>query len=114
MNIDDVERAFFGEIDRMATEEVEAAELEKAKRQLEVDLVQGLGTAHSLASRVGNDFVFLGRVRSLDERLAAIRAVTAADVKRVMARYLVKEKRSVVQVISPPEDETAQGGGGQP
>jgi len=114
VNIDDVERAFFGEIDRMATEEVEAAELEKAKRQLEVDLVQGLGTAHSLASRVGNDFVFLGRVRSLDERLAAIRAVTAADVKRVMARYLVKEKRSVVQVISPPEDETVQGGGGQP
>ena len=58
--------------------------------------------------------MFRGRVRSLDERLAAIRAVTAADVKRVMARYLVKEKRSVVQVISPPEDETAQGGGGQP
>jgi len=114
VSIDEVELAFFGEIERMASESVDAAELEKAKRQLEVDLVQGLSTAHSLASRVGSDFVLLGRVRSLDERLAAIRAVSAADVRRVIGQYLVKEKRSVVQVISPPGDEVAQGGGGQP
>jgi predicted Zn-dependent peptidase len=113
VEIDEVEVAFFGEIDRMADELVEAAELEKAKRQLEVDLVQGLSTAHSLASRVGNDYVFLGRVRSLDERLAAIGAVTAEDVKRVIGQYLVKEKRSVVQLISPPSEEAAQAGGGQ-
>jgi predicted Zn-dependent peptidase len=52
-------------------------------------------------------------VRSLDERLAAIGAVTAEDVKRVIGQYLVKEKRSVVQLISPPSEEAAQAGGGQ-
>ncbi len=102
-DIDRVEALFFAEIDRMADEEVGAAELEKAKRQLEVGLVKGLATSHSLAGRIGNEYVFLGRVRSLDERLAGIQAVTAADVKRVIGHYLVKEKRSVVQVVPPPE-----------
>ena len=49
--------------------------------------------------------------RSLDERLAAIQAVTAEDVKRVIGRYLIPDKRSVVQVISPPETESVQAEG---
>jgi zinc protease len=106
-----VETLFFAEIDRMAREEVSESELAKAKRQLEVGLVQGLATAHSLAGRIGNEYVFLGRVRSLDERLASIQAVTAADVKRVIGRYLIQDNRSVVQVISPPETESVQAEG---
>ena len=108
-DIDGVETAFFAEIERMANDPVSPAELEKAKRQLEVRLVEGLSTAHSLASRVGNDYVFLGRVRSLDERLASIRAVSAEDVQRVVGQYLVQDKRSVVHVVSPAEDESEGG-----
>ena len=109
-DIDAVEAAFFDEIERMATDPVSPAELEKAKRQLEVRLVEGLATAHSLASRVGNDYVFLGRVRSLDERLASIRAVSAEDVQRVVSQYLVQDKRSVVHVVSPPAEDGSEGG----
>ena len=98
-----MEAAVFAEIERMAKHPVSPAELEKAKRQLEVRLVEGLSTAHSLASRVGNDYVFLGRVRSLDQRLASIRAVSAEDVQRVVSQYLVEDKRSVVHVVSPAE-----------
>src|SRR2546422_1923044 len=49
--IADVERRFFAEIERVRREPVRAAELEKAKRQLEVSLVNGLGTSHALAER---------------------------------------------------------------
>jgi len=111
--IDQVEKAFFAEIERMARGGVSPAELEKAKRQLEVRLVEGLSTAHSLASRVGNDYVFLGRVRSLDERLASIQAVSAEDVQRVVAQYLVQDKRSVVQLVSSAESGAASAGEGQ-
>ena len=41
----------------------------KAKRQLEVRLIGGLTTAHSLASRIGRDTVTFDRVRPLEERL---------------------------------------------
>ena len=46
--------------------------------------------------------VIFGRVRPLDERLADIQRVSAADVQRVVARYLVDEQRSVVHVVAPP------------
>jgi len=46
-----------------------------------------------------------GRIRPLSELLAGIQEVTAADVQRVAAQYLVDGKRSVVHVIR-------NGGGG--
>jgi predicted Zn-dependent peptidase len=41
-------------------------------------------------------------VRPLDERIRAIRAVTAADVQRVVRTYLRPESRTVVHVVAPP------------
>jgi predicted Zn-dependent peptidase len=100
-SIDEVEERFFAEIARLGREPVSAAELEKAKRQLEVSLVNGLRTTHALASRIARDYATFGRIRSLKELLDDIQAVTAEDVQRVAARYLVDDKRSVVHVVSP-------------
>ncbi|MFP6639391.1 MAG: insulinase family protein [Myxococcota bacterium] len=99
VSVDEVEAAFFQQIDQIKSEGVTEEEVAKAKRQLEVDLVMSLTTSHALASRVGRDTVFFGRVRSIDERLASIQAVTADDVKRVMEKYLESEGSSVVQVL---------------
>ena len=104
-DIDRAEQLFYGEIERMARDGVSPGELEKAKRQLEVSLVNGLGTAHALASRIGRDTVTFGRIRPLAERLDAIAAVTREDVQRVVRSYLVAERRSAVQVIRRPESE---------
>jgi predicted Zn-dependent peptidase len=101
-SIDEVERLFFAEIERAKREPVSEAELSKAKRQLEVLLVENLSTSHELAARLGADLTTFGRIRPLDERLARIRAVTADDVQRVARTYLVKEQRSVVHVVPPP------------
>jgi len=72
-----------------------------------VSLVDGLVTNHALAERIARDYSSLGRIRPLDERLAKIRAVTAEDVRRVAQTYLVKDQRTVVQIVPPPP-----GGGG--
>ena len=64
--------------------------------------MEGLATVHSLADRIGRELLTFGRVRSLDERLTAIRAVTPADVQRVIRKYLVPDHRSVVHVVPPP------------
>jgi zinc protease len=108
-SIDAVEDLFFAEIERVKAEPVTEAELAKAKRQLEVSMVNGLATNHALASRLGQDYVAFGRIRPLEERLERIRAVTAQDVQRVARRYLLKEKRSVVHVV-PPLPETGVDG----
>jgi zinc protease len=96
------------ELARLEVELVSPRELQKAKTQLEVSLVNGLATNHALASRVGRDFASFGRIRPLEERLDAIRAVTAEDIQRVAREYLKSEGRTVVQVVAP----VAEEGGG--
>ena len=98
LSIDAVEAAFFEQIEKVKEDGVTEEEVAKAKRQMEVGLVGGLATTHALASRVGQDTVFFGRVRSLDERLSSIQAVTAEDVQRVVQEYLVLDGLSIVQV----------------
>ena len=102
-SIDDVEHRFFAEIARLRREPVHPTELEKAKRQLEVSLLNGLRTNHALASRIARDYATFGRIRPLSELLDAIQAVTAEDVQRVAAEYLVDEAMSVVHVVPPPD-----------
>ena len=101
-DIDRVEELFFAEIDRLRDELVPADELAKAKRQIEVDLLRGTDTAHAIGSRIASDWVTFGRVRPIDERLAAYRAVTAADVQRVARTYLRPEVRNVLHLVAPP------------
>ncbi len=96
-----LEQVFFSELERLQSAPVSQAELAKAKRQLEVDLVNGLATAHAIGSRIARETAVLGRIIPLEERLEKLRAVTAADVQRVAQRYLVPEQRSVVQLLPP-------------
>lgn len=101
-SLDEVEALFMAEIDAVAAQGVSEEELARARQQMEVALVDGLGTNHALAERVGREMVAFGRVRPLDERVRAIRAVTRADVQRVVQTYLRPEARTVIHVISPP------------
>jgi zinc protease len=106
--VEEVERLFLAEIARLRDQPVSPAELEKAKRQLEVSLVNGLATNHALASRIGRETATFGRVRTLEERLAAIARVSVADVQRVAQTYLVDEKRSLVHVVAPPAEKPTE------
>jgi zinc protease len=107
--IGQVEKLFMHEIDRVRRDGVTAAEVEKAKRQIEVAYVNGMATSHALASRIGREVSTFGRVRPLEERIAAIQKVTPEDVKRVANTYLRSDKRSVVHVVAPPEAPEDQG-----
>jgi len=99
------EAALSKQIERLRDEPVSEAELAKAKRALEVGLIAGQGSSHALASRIAEDYISFGRIRPLEEQLASIRAVTAADVQRVARTWLEPSGRSVVQLLPPPASE---------
>jgi len=101
-SIDRVEALFLEEIARLREEPVTTEELDKAKRQLEVSMVHELMTNAAIANRIAYDVTILGAIRPLEDRLAAIQAVDAADVQRVARTYLTDEGRNVVHVVSPP------------
>ncbi len=107
--IDRVEELFMEEVARLRDEAVTVAELDKAKRQLEVSMVHSLTTNKALAGRIGYDVMILGGIRPLDAQLAEIHAVTAEDVQRVAQTYLIDEVRSIVHVVPPPASTGAEG-----
>jgi zinc protease len=102
-----VEADLFAEIERVRSAPPSEAELEKAKRGFEVSLTGRLRTANALASRNAEELLAFGRIRSLDERIEKVRAVTAADVLRVAQTWLRPEGRTVVHVLP------AEGGRGE-
>lgn len=104
VSIENAEAVFLEELERMREERPSAEELEKAKRGLEVGLIGGLGTSHALASRLGREWLAFGRVRPLEERLAAIQRVTGEDVQRVARTYLRAASRSVIHMVPAPEE----------
>jgi predicted Zn-dependent peptidase len=93
------ERALLAEVARLAEQGPTAEEVARGKRALEVALIRGQGSAHALASRVAQDMVAYGRIETVEEKLAAIARVSAADVQRVVRSYLAPSRRNVVQVF---------------
>ncbi len=99
--IDAAEAALLDELAEVRKGRVSDAELERAKRALEVAWLDDQRTAYQLASRIGRDWTAFARVRPLAEVLDAIRAVTAEDVQRVAKRYLAPQRSTTVRVVPP-------------
>jgi zinc protease len=91
------------EIERVRSEPVSEAELERAKARLELSLVAGLETVEGKASTIGFYDTILGRPAAAFERLEATASLTPSDMLRVARRYLVKEQRSVI-LVHPQEE----------
>lgn len=83
-------------IAQMASTPVTEDELRKTKRQLRAGLVKGLKTVSGKASKLGQAQVVYGDAGAVVGMEARWEAVTAADIQRVVGRYLVKEQRTVV------------------
>ena len=104
VSLERAEQVFLEEIEALRAAPPSAAELDKAQRVLEVDLIGGLGTSHALASRLGREWLAFGRVRPLQERLDAIQRVSAEDVQRVAKTYLRPDKRTVLHLLAASPD----------
>lgn len=72
-----------GEFDKLKNEEVEEAELVRAKDQLKVSIMLGLESTSARMSNLARQEIFFGRQFTLDEIIHRIDSVSAADVLRV-------------------------------
>jgi zinc protease len=84
-----LERGLQSVLDTMIKEPVTAEELEKAKTQIERSFVLSRATMEGKGSALGRAAVLLGDPKLYNAELDAYRKVTAADVQRVCAKYLI-------------------------
>jgi zinc protease len=86
-----VERAMWDEVHRLREEDVPEEELERARRRLLVRWYFERSGPEGAASALGWAAVVEGKAQRFEGRAARIGAVTAADVRRVAATYLLEE-----------------------
>ncbi|HPW18484.1 MAG TPA: pitrilysin family protein, partial [Candidatus Aminicenantes bacterium] len=87
---EELEKEIWAEIEKVKKEGLTDEEIQKAKNQGEAMFIRGLGSAAGLAGQVGRAELMRGW-RSILTDLEALKKVTNDDIKRVAAKYFVKD-----------------------
>jgi zinc protease len=87
---EDLEKEIWAEVEKVKKDGVTEEELQKAKNRGEAMFIRSLGSTSGLASRIGRADLNRGW-RSVAADLEALKKVTNDDVKRVAAKYFVKD-----------------------
>jgi zinc protease len=96
---EEAERALLAEIKKMQDAPVSAAELEKAKNQLVTGQLHERETSNGKALALGDAAVLLGDPQRVNTDLARLERVSAADVQRVMKKYMTDTNRLVIYYL---------------
>ena len=90
----DVETAIYAELDKLASAEVPAEELQKVKNNFAAGEFRKLGSNTAILMQLMH-CDGLGDWRAINESGDKYQSVTAADVQRVVKAYFAKDNRSV-------------------
>jgi zinc protease len=91
-----MEKALLAELKRMQDKPVSAVELEKAKNQLVARAIRQRENNDGRAIIIERAVAYLGDPKAVNQEIARLQAVTAADVQRVMRQYLKENNRVVI------------------
>lgn len=96
---EDAEKSLLAEVKKLQDAPVSAAELQKAKNQLITEQLRQRQTSNGKALALGEAAVLLGDPARVNTDLSRLQAVTAADVQRVMKKYLTDQNRMVLYYL---------------
>jgi zinc protease len=103
-SVADAEKALAAQIDDVLTKGVTDAECDKATNQFVTGKLLERETSNGKASALGEAAVVLGDATRFNTELTKLQAVTAADVKAVLNKYLTGPKKVVIEYL--PKDAT--------
>ncbi len=97
--VDEAAKALGEEIERLKTQPVSEQELERVKHQLRADLLRSLDSNLGMAQSLVEYEVKTGSWRNLFAQLAAIEAVTPADIQRVAQQTFTPQNRTIGRIL---------------
>jgi len=98
LGLDTLRRVVDAEMKRLANEGPSARELQQAKNSTEAQFLRRIETVRGTADQLNRYFYITGRPDSFQADLDRYRAVTAADVQRVLKQYL-QTNRVMISVV---------------
>jgi zinc protease len=93
---ENLEKALLAELKKVQDSGVTAKELEKAKNQLVASAVRARETNDGKAIAIERAIAYLGDPQGINQEVAALQAVSAADIQRVMKQYFKDTNRVVI------------------
>lgn len=94
VTLKDVEVALEVELQRLLSEPLQAAEMEKARRQITTSVLHGMKSNSGLAQML-SIYQIIGDWKYLIEYEERLNAVNQADITRIVTTYLHKDNRTV-------------------
>jgi zinc protease len=85
---------------RLRDQPVTAAELAEAKNELVAGALRDRETVEDRASALGWSLINTGDAAAADREVAALQAVTAADIQRVARRYLTDQRSIAIRYLN--------------
>ena len=111
---EDAEKALYEAIGSVAKNGVTAEEIKKAQMQNRRRTVTARESALQVANRLGNNAVYFNDPDLINTALDKFNAVTAGDVQKAAAKFLIPRTRTVVVALpQAPSDQPASQQGGQ-
>ena len=95
----DVQRELITQIEKLKTEPVTEAELNRAKRQWARDYILGRETVQQKALHLAHAVVIHDDVKSADGEFDLFQSVTAADIQRVANTYFTQANRTLLTIM---------------
>ncbi|MBP8273207.1 MAG: insulinase family protein, partial [Acidobacteria bacterium] len=96
---EDVQRELITQIEKLKTEPVTEAELNRAKRQWARDYILGRETVQQRALHLSHAIVIHNDVKSADGEFDLFQNVTVADVQRVAQTYFTPANRTLLTIM---------------
>jgi len=96
---DEVLAQLQGELDRVKTEGVTAAELDRAKRQFARDYILGRETVQQKALHLAHAIVIHDDITTADGEFDVFQDVTMDDVRRVANTYFTEDSRMLLTIM---------------
>ncbi|HVF31124.1 MAG TPA: insulinase family protein, partial [Pyrinomonadaceae bacterium] len=93
---EELEMAFLAELKKIQDSGVTASELEKAKNQLISRAIRATETNDGKAIAIERAITYQGSAKAVNNEVAGLQAVTAADIQRVMKTYFKDNNRVVI------------------
>ncbi|MHB8874166.1 MAG: M16 family metallopeptidase [Myxococcaceae bacterium] len=98
---EDLEKALWDELERLKTERVPEAELQKVRNRVAADNARSLDSDSELAGTLSYAQAVIGDWRYAADHPKVIATITAEDVMRVAKQYFVPENAVTVDLVNP-------------
>jgi predicted Zn-dependent peptidase len=99
--VEENEKACYDVLEKLKTEKVDEATLQRVKTKLRASVVRGLDSNAGMADQLASYYANYGDWRKLFTGIEEIDKVTADDVQRVARQYFTPEARTVVYTVRP-------------